>query len=163
MATSTKPYITRASELKPAWHVMDAEGKTLGRFSSEIAVLLQGKHKPIWVPHLNTGDYVIVLNAEKIRVTGRKLQQKKYYRHSGYPGGLKEQTLEKVLQKKPTRVITHAVKGMLPKNAMGRKMLSRLKVYAGSEHPHDAQMKGHENALVADVSPGSGQPPVQED
>jgi large subunit ribosomal protein L13 len=142
---------------------MDAEGKTLGRFSSEIAVLLQGKHKPIWVPHLNTGDYVIVLNAEKIRVTGRKLQQKKYYRHSGYPGGLKEQTLEKVLQKKPTRVITHAVKGMLPKNAMGRKMLSRLKVYAGSEHPHDAQMKGHENALAAEASPGSGQPPVQED
>ena len=148
--------------MKPAWHVMDAEGKTLGRFSSEIAVLLQGKHKPIWVPHLNTGDYVIVLNAEKIRVTGRKLQQKKYYHHSGYHGGLKEQTLEKVLQKKPTRVITHAVKGMLPKNAMGRKMLSRLKVYAGSEHPHDAQMKGYENAQAAEASQGSGQP-VQED
>jgi large subunit ribosomal protein L13 len=140
---------------------MDAEGKTLGRFSSEIAVLLQGKHKPIWVPHLNTGDYVIVLNAEKIRVTGRKLQQKKYYHHSGYHGGLKEQTLEKVLQKKPTRVITHAVKGMLPKNSMGRKMLKRLKIYAGSEHPHDAQMKGHENALAAEASQGPGQP-VQE-
>lgn len=141
MTTSAKPYQTRASELNPAWHVIDAEGKTLGRLSSEIAVLLQGKHKPIYVPYLNTGDYVIVINAEKIRVTGKKLEQKMYYRHSGYHGGLKEETLTQVLKKKPTRVLQHSVKGMLPKNAMGRRMLSRLKLYVGGKHPHEAQVK----------------------
>ena len=141
MTTSAKPYQTRASELNPAWHVIDAEGKTLGRLSSEIAVLLQGKHKPIYVPYLNTGDYVIVINAEKIRVTGKKLEQKMYYRHSGYHGGLKEETLTQVLKKKPTRVLQHSIKGMLPKNAMGRRMLSRLKLYVGDKHPHEAQVK----------------------
>ena len=141
MTTSAKPYQTRASELNPAWHVIDADGKTLGRLSSEIAVLLQGKHKPIYVPYLNTGDYVIVINAEKIRVTGKKLEQKMYYRHSGYHGGLKEETLTQVLKKKPTRVLQHSVKGMLPKNAMGRRMLSRLKLYVGDKHPHEAQVK----------------------
>ena len=141
MTTSAKPYQTRASELNPAWHVIDAEGRTLGRLSSEIAVLLQGKHKPIYVPYLNTGDYVIVINAEKIRVTGKKLEQKMYYRHSGYHGGLKEETLTQVLKKKPTRVLQHSIKGMLPKNAMGRRMLSRLKLYVGDKHPHEAQVK----------------------
>ena len=141
MTTSAKPYQTRASELNPAWHVIDADGKTLGRLSSEIAVLLQGKHKPIYVPYLNTGDYVIVINAEKIRVTGKKLEQKMYYRHSGYHGGLKEETLTQVLKKKPTRVLQHSIKGMLPKNAMGRRMLSRLKLYVGDKHPHEAQVK----------------------
>ena len=121
--------------------MIDAKDKTLGRLSSEIATLLQGKHKPIYVPHLNTGDYVIVINAEKVRVTGRKLEQKMYYRHSGYHGGLKERTLSQVLDKSPTRVIQQSVKGMLPKNALGRRMLGRLKLYAGEEHPHEAQVR----------------------
>ncbi len=149
MATSIKPYRTRASELKPDWHVIDADGRTLGRLCTEIAVLPQGKHKPIYVPHLNTGDFVIVVNAEKIHVTGKKLEQKIYYRHSGYHGGLKEETLAKVLAKAPTRVIKKAVKGMLPKNSLGRHMLSRLKIYAGGEHPHEAQVKGGERASAA--------------
>ena len=146
MATSTKPYQTRASELKPVWHVIDAQGRTLGRVSSEIATLLQGKHKPIYVPYLNTGDYVIVINAEKVRVTGKKMEQKIYYRHSGYHGGLKERTLSQVLEKTPERVIKHSVKGMLPKNTLGRRMLSRLKVYAGDNHPHEAQVKGSQKS-----------------
>ncbi|MCH8109529.1 MAG: 50S ribosomal protein L13 [Chloroflexi bacterium] len=149
MTTSAKPYQTRASELNPAWHVIDADGKTLGRLSSEIAVLLQGKHKPIYVPYLNTGDYVIVINAEKIRVTGKKLEQKMYYRHSGYHGGLKEETLTQVLKKKPTRVLQHSIKGMLPKNAMGRRMLSRLKLYVGDKHPHEAQVKASQQTEEA--------------
>lgn len=131
---------TRASDLNPVWHVKDAQGQTLGRLASEIAVLLQGKHRPIWVSHMNTGDYVVVINAEKVRTTGRKLQQKKYYRHSGYHGGLKERTLAQMLDKTPTRVIRQAVKGMLPKNTVGRRMLSRLKLYAGGDHPHRAQV-----------------------
>lgn len=141
MTTNSKPYQTRASDLKPDWHVIDAQDKTLGRLSSEIAILLQGKHKPIYVPYLNTGDYVVVINAENIRVTGKKLEQKIYYRHSGYHGGLKEQTLATVLEKTPTRAIKHSVKGMLPKNALGRKMLLRLKIYAGNAHPHEAQIR----------------------
>lgn len=143
MATAYKPYQTKASELNPEWHIIDAEGKTLGRLATEIAMLLMGKHKPIYVPNLNTGDYVIVVNAEKIRVTGNKLQQKIYYRHSGYHGGLKERTLAQMLDKTPTRVIRQAVKGMLPKNSMGRHMLARMKAYAGPDHPHEAQMKGN--------------------
>ena len=153
MTTNTKPYRTRASDLQSAWHVIDADGETLGRLSSGIAVLLMGKHKPIYVPHLNTGDYVVVINAEKIRVTGNKLKKKIYYRHSGYHGGLKEQTLETLLDKTPTRVIKHAVKGMLPKNSMGRRMLSRLKLYAGDSHPHEAQVKGSPQAQVQDAEP----------
>ena len=146
VSKSTKPYQTKASELNPDWHIVDADGKTLGRVSSEIAVLLQGKHKPIYVPYLNTGDYVIVLNAEKIHVTGDKLAQKMYYRHSGYHGGLTERTLSQVLDRNPDRVIKKAVKGMLPKNSLGRKMLSRMKVYAGPDHPHEAQIKGSQLA-----------------
>ncbi|MDC0035819.1 50S ribosomal protein L13 [Chloroflexi bacterium] len=130
----------KSSELKPNWHVLDAEAKTLGRISSEIAVLLQGKHKPGYVPYLNTGDYVIVVNAEKIHVTGKKIEQKKYYRHSGYHGGLKETSLQQMLEKHPERVIKQSVKGMLPKNVPGRRMLGRLKVYAGNNHPHQAQV-----------------------
>ncbi len=144
MATSGKTHTTRAADLNPEWHVIDAKDKTLGRLASEIATLLQGKHKPIYVPHLNTGDYVVVINAEKVRVTGRKLEQKMYYRHSGYHGGLKERTLSQVLEKSPTRVIQQSVKGMLPKNALGRRMLGRLKLYAGDQHPHEAQVRvGH--------------------
>jgi len=134
---------------EPAWHVVDADDKTLGRLSSEVAVLLMGKHKPTYVPYLNSGDYVIVVNAEKVRVTGNKLDQKTYYRHSGYPGGLKSQTLSVVLEKTPTRVLRQAVKGMLPKNRLGRRMLSRLKLYAGSEHPHQAQVKSRAGAEKA--------------
>ena len=135
-----RPHRTRASDLKPQWHVIDAEGKTLGRLGSEIATLLQGKHNPMYVAHMNTGDFVVVVNAEKVRVTGNKLDKKMYYRHSGYHGGLKEQTLSDVLARTPTRVLKQAVKGMLPKNSVGRQMLSRLKLYAGSEHPHEAQV-----------------------
>ena len=140
MAIKQKMEQPSKSELKPDWHVVDAEGKTLGRISSEIAVLLQGKHKPGYVPYLNTGDYVVVVNAEKIHVTGIKIEQKKYYRHSGYHGGLKETNLQQMLDKHPDRVIKQSVKGMLPKNVPGRRMLGRLKVYAGSDHPHQAQV-----------------------
>ena len=140
MASKQKIEQPTKSELKPDWHVVDAEGKTLGRISSEIAVLLQGKHKPGYVPYLNTGDFVVVVNAEKVHVTGKKIEQKKYYRHSGYHGGLKETNLEQMLDKHPDRVIKQSVKGMLPKNVPGRRMLGRLKVYAGSDHPHQAQV-----------------------
>jgi len=140
MQTYVKHHVTRKSDLDPEWHVLDAAGKTLGRFASEIAVLLMGKHKPQYVPNLNTGDFVVVLNAEKIVVTGKKLEQKIYYRYSGYHGGLNEQKLSAVLEKTPIRVVKQAVKGMLPKNTMGKHMLSRLKIYAGDSHPHEAQV-----------------------
>jgi len=119
--------------------VVDAEGKTLGRLASEIAKILKGKHKPIYSPHLDVGDFVIVINAEKVRVTGRKLDQKFYYRHSGYPGGLKSISLRDQLARHPTRVLKAAVRGMLPKNRLGRRMIKKLKIYAGKEHPHQAQ------------------------
>ena len=135
-----KTYSTRSSDLTPQWHVIDASGKTLGRLASLVATLLMGKHKPIYTPNLNTGDFVIVVNAAKVRVTGNKAQQKVYYRHSGYPGGLKSVTLERMMQTHPTRVIEYAVKGMLPHNRLGRDMLRRLKVYAGDTHPHQAQV-----------------------
>ena len=140
MAIRQKMYQPKNSELKPEWQVVDAEGKTLGRLSSEIATILQGKHRPGYVSYLNTGDYVVVINAEKIRVTGNKLEQKKYYRHSGYHGGLKETTLQELLSTYPERVIQRSVKGMLPKNTPGKRMLSRLKVYGGENHPHGAQV-----------------------
>ena len=143
MAISSKPYETKASDLKPKWHVVDAEGQTLGRLATGIASILNGKHNPLYVPHLLTGDFVIVTNAKKVRVTGNKVKQKKYYRHSGYHGGLTERTLEQMLARHPDRVISQAVKGMLPKNSLGRKMLKRLKVYAGPDHPHAAQVAGH--------------------
>ena len=133
--TGSKP-----SRVDAAWHVVDAEGKTLGRVSSEIAVLLQGKHKTSYVPYMNTGDFVVVINAEKVRVTGNKLEDKKYYRHSGYHGGLTERKLSDVLRTDPTRALKSAVKGMLPKNSVGRRMLGRLKLYAGDSHPHAAQI-----------------------
>jgi large subunit ribosomal protein L13 len=137
-----KTYSTKASDIDPAWHVIDASGKTLGRLASEVATLLMGKHKPIYTPHLNTGDFVIVLNAAKVRVTGRKAEQKTYYRHSGYPGGLSSATFNKTMETHPTRVIENAVKGMLPHNRLGRDMRRRLRVYAGDVHPHQAQVGG---------------------
>ena len=134
-----KTYVTKPAEIQRKWYVVDAEGETLGRLASRIAVILRGKHKPIYSPSVDCGDYVIVLNAEKISVTGQRLDQKVYYRHSGYPGGISSITLREQLQKHPTRPIESAVKGMLPKNKLGRKMLKKLKVYTGSEHPHQAQ------------------------
>ena len=127
------------STVERKWYVVDAEGKTLGRLASEVANVLRGKKKPIYTPHIDTGDYVIVVNAEKVKTTGKKLDQKKYYHHSEYVGGMKEATLKEVLQKKPEFVITHAVKGMLPKGPLGRQMLTKLHVYAGPEHKHAAQ------------------------
>lgn len=134
-----KTYSPKPSEIKHDWYLVDAEDKTLGRLASEIAKVLRGKHKPIYAPHLDTGDYVIVINAEKVHVTGNKLDQKMYYRHSGYPGGLTSITLREQLKRHPTRVIRSAVKGMLPHNRLGRAMMRKLKIYAGDRHPHQAQ------------------------
>jgi len=134
-----KTYTVRKDDIKREWFVVDAQGKTLGRLASEITRILRGKHKPIYAPHLDCGDYVIVVNAEKVRVTGKKLDQKFYYRHSGYPGGLKSINLRDQLQRHPTRVLEAAVRGMLPKNRLGRAMIKKLKVYAGGSHPHQAQ------------------------
>jgi large subunit ribosomal protein L13 len=134
-----KTHSTKPSEIERQWYVVDAEGQTLGRLASEIAKILKGKHKPIYAPNLDTGDFVIVVNAEKVHVTGRKMDQKLYYRHSGYPGGLTSITLREQLSKHPTRVIRSAVRGMLPHNRLGRSMLRKLKVYAGDSHPHAAQ------------------------
>jgi large subunit ribosomal protein L13 len=158
MATQTKSYRIRASDLSPTWRVVDAKDKTLGRISTEIAILLQGKHKPTYVPYLNSGDFVVVVNVEKIRVTGNKLNQKMYYRHSGYHGGLKKETLAVLLKRTPERAVRHAVKGMLPKNSLGRRMLSRLKLYAGDTHPHGAQLNARPKPVLqtADVQDSSG-------
>ena len=132
-------YMPNAAKVERKWYVVDAEGKNLGRLASEIAKVLRGKNKPIYTSFVDTGDYVIVINADKIAVTGKKLDQKKYYHHTGYIGGLKEITLKRLLETKPEAVITHAVKGMLPKNTLGRNMIKKLHVYAGSEHNHAAQ------------------------
>jgi len=134
-----KTYSPKLDDIQREWFVVDAQGKTLGRLASEIARLLHGKHKPIYATHMDTGDFVIVVNADKIRVTGRKLEQKRYYRHSGYPGGLKSRSLSEMLDQYPERVIRIAVQGMLPKNRLGRQMIRKLKVYAGATHPHQAQ------------------------
>ena len=134
-----KTYVTKAADVERSWFVVDAEGQNLGRLASRIATVLRGKHKPEFSPSVDAGDYVIVINAEKITVTGRRMDQKVYYRHSGYPGGLKEMTLREQLDRYPERVISLAVKGMLPKNALGRQIFKKLKVYAGPEHPHHAQ------------------------
>lgn len=134
-----KTFMASPATIERKWYVVDAEGKTLGRLASEIAKVLRGKHKPIYTPHMDTGDYVIVINAEKVKVTGKKLDQKIYYHHSGYVGGMKETTLKKMLADKPERVIELAVKGMLPKGPLGRQMYKKLFVYAGPEHKHEAQ------------------------
>lgn len=134
-----KTYVTKAADVERSWFVVDAEGQNLGRLATRIATVLRGKHKPEYSPSVDAGDYVVVVNAEKITVTGRRMDQKIYYRHSGYPGGLKEKTLREQLEKHPERVISLAVKGMLPKNALGRKIFKKLKVYAGPDHPHQAQ------------------------
>ncbi|RMG61017.1 MAG: 50S ribosomal protein L13 [Deltaproteobacteria bacterium] len=132
-------YFAKPGEVERKWYVVDAEGKTLGRLASEIARILRGKHKPQFTPHVDTGDFVIVVNAEKVKLTGRKLDRKIYYRHSGYPGGIKSVTARKLLEKFPERVIEYAVWGMLPKNSLGRRQFRKLKVYRGPNHPHEAQ------------------------
>jgi large subunit ribosomal protein L13 len=133
-------YMAKPQEVVRKWYVVNASGKALGRLASEVARLLRGKHKPIFTPHVDTGDHVIVVNAEKVRLTGNKLQQKQYIRHSGYPGGLKKMSYEVLMQKKPEKAIELAVKGMIPHNSLGRKTFKKLKVYRGPEHPHQAQM-----------------------
>ena len=135
-----KTYSPKAKDIKREWWVVDAADKTLGRIASRVANLLMGKHKPIYAPHIDTGDYVVVINAAKVKVTGKKAEQKIYYRHSGYPGGLKSPTFKEVFNSHPTRVVEHAVKGMLPKNRLGRAMFGKLRVYSGTEHPHQAQI-----------------------
>jgi len=135
-----KTYATKAKDIERQWHVIDASGKTLGRLSVQVAGLLMGKRKPNFVPYLDCGDYVIVLNASKVKLTGNKARQKMYYRHSMYPGGLKAANFEKMLQTHPTRIIEHAVRGMLPHNLLGDAMFKKLKVYEGDKHPHEAQV-----------------------
>ena len=134
-----KTYTAKPGEIERRWYVVDAEGQNLGRLATRIADTLRGKNKPQFTPHVDTGDFVVVVNAEKITVTGKKLDEKIYYRHSGYPGGLKQRTLREQLDRRPTEVLRKAVKGMLPRTRLGRAQLLKLKVYAGPEHPHEAQ------------------------
>jgi len=134
-----KTFVAKEHEIEKKWYSIDAEGKTLGRLASEIATLLRGKHKPIFTPHMDAGDYVVVVNAAKVVLTGEKLEKKVYYRHSGYVGGLKKAIAKEMLQKRPENLIRLAVKGMLPKNSLGRRQLAKLKIYAGPDHPHQAQ------------------------
>jgi large subunit ribosomal protein L13 len=134
-----KTYLTPVNEIKKNWYVIDAEGKVLGRLASEIAARLRGKHKPNYSTFIDVGDFIVVINAGKVKLTGNKLENKKYYRHSGYMGGLKEQTAKELLEKKPEEVVRKAVRGMLSKNTLGRAQLKKLKIYAGKEHPHQAQ------------------------
>jgi large subunit ribosomal protein L13 len=134
-----KTYAVKKKEITRHWHIIDAEDAVLGRLASKAACILKGKHKPIYTPHIDTGDHVVIVNAAKVKMTGKKQEQKVYWRHSGYPGGIKSTTAAKVMQEKPEKIIRHAVAGMLPKNTIGRQMIKKLKVYAGSEHPHAAQ------------------------
>lgn len=132
-------YIAKAADVERKWYVVDASGKTLGRLASEVAKVLRGKNKPVYTPFLDTGDYVIIVNAEKVVVTGKKAEQKTYVHHTGYAGGLKEISYKRMMETKPEEILKHAVKGMLPKNTLGRKMFKKLHVYAGPEHEHAAQ------------------------
>jgi large subunit ribosomal protein L13 len=134
-----KTHTVKANDIQQEWFVVDAAGKPLGRIATEIARVLRGKHKPTYSPHLDLGDHVVVVNAEKVHVTGKKSQQKSYYSYSGYQSGLKIKTFQDLMKKDPTRIITHAVKGMLPHNRLGRRLLKKLKVYPGPQHPHTAQ------------------------
>ncbi|GAB6934771.1 MAG: 50S ribosomal protein L13 [Calditerricola sp.] len=134
-----RTYMAKKGEVERKWYVVDAAGQTLGRLASQVAAILRGKHKPQYTPHVDTGDFVIVINADKVVLTGKKLDKKIYYRHTGYPGGLKKTTARQMLQNKPEEMIERAVWGMLPKNRLGRKLIKKLKVYRGSQHPHEAQ------------------------
>jgi large subunit ribosomal protein L13 len=134
-----KTYLAKPAEVVRKWYVIDASGKTLGRLAARVAILLRGKHKPTFTPNVDTGDHVVIVNAEKIHLSGDKMKTKTYTHHTGYPGGLKTVTAEHLLEKHPTDLLTKAIKGMLPKNPLGKQMARKLKVYAGSEHPHQAQ------------------------
>ncbi len=142
-----KTYAPKPKEIERKWHVIDADGQTLGRMCVQVARLLMGKHKAMFANNADTGDFVVVVNAAKIRVTGKKMRDKDYFRFSGYPGGIKSVTLSEMLEKHPTRVIEHAVKGMLPNTRLGRVMYKKLKVYAGAEHPHEAQVAGKKESV----------------
>jgi large subunit ribosomal protein L13 len=139
MSTAVKTYQANAQDRERDWYVVDAEAKTLGRLATQIANVLRGKHKPTYTPHVDVGDFVVVINAEKVHVTGKKREDKVYWRHSGYPGGIRSRTLGEMLDRRPEEVLRRAVKGMLPRNRLARKQLTKLKVYAGPEHPHQAQ------------------------
>ncbi|MCX5915182.1 MAG: 50S ribosomal protein L13 [Deltaproteobacteria bacterium] len=134
-----KTPLVKNENIKPKWHLVDADGRILGRLATRVAILLRGKNKPIFAPHQDTGDFVVVINAKKVALTGKKWKEKIYFHHSGYPGGLKEASAEKIRDKKPERLITMAVQGMLPKTKLGKKLIKKLKVYAGDTHPHEAQ------------------------
>ena len=134
-----KTIFVKQKDVKKQWYIVDAAGKKLGRIAAKVATILRGKHKPIYSPHMDVGDYVIIINAEKIMLTGRKRANKTYYRHSGYPGGLKSESFSKVIARKPTFPLEHAIKGMLPKGTLGREFFRHLKIYAGENHPHEAQ------------------------
>jgi large subunit ribosomal protein L13 len=134
-----KSYMARPASVERKWHLIDAEGQTLGRLATEIARLLRGKNKPQYTPHIDTGDFVVVVNAERVVVTGKKAEQKVYRRHTGYPGGLREMSYEVMLERKPTEILRRAVKGMMPRTRLGRQQIRKLKIYAGPEHPHEAQ------------------------
>ncbi|MCX5851078.1 MAG: 50S ribosomal protein L13 [Deltaproteobacteria bacterium] len=135
-----KTYNAKKDEITRNWYLINAEGKVVGRLAVEIAKRLRGKHKPVYTPHVDTGDFVIVVNAKKVALSGAKMEKKIYYRHSGYPGGLKQTAAKKMLGEKPEELLRHAVKGMLPKNTLGRQMLKKLKIYSGGTHPHSAQV-----------------------
>src|SRR5919198_694948 len=152
-AQTQKTYTPRASEITRAWRLVDADGQVLGRLATQLAGLLRGKHRPTFAEHLDVGDYVIVVNAARVRLTGNKARDRLYYRHSNYPGGLKSVSLGEMLERHPDRVIKHAVRGMLPHNALGRKMLRKLKVYAGPDHPHAAQLRATEKQRQKQESP----------
>ena len=135
----TKTYLEKPADVQRKWHLIDAEGKTLGRLAARVATLLRGKHKPTFTPHVDTGDHVVIINAEKIRLTGNKMETKTYSRHSGYPGGLKTLTAQHIHDRRPTQLLTRAIQGMLPKTPLGKHMAKKLRVYAGTAHPHQAQ------------------------
>ena len=134
-----KTTVAKVDDITRKWYIVDADGMVLGRLASKVAFILRGKHKPIFSPHQDTGDFVIIINADKVRLTGKKAQQKTYFRHSGYPGGERFEAFSDLLNEKPERILNHAIKGMLPKNRLGRKLIKKLKVYGGTEHPHGAQ------------------------
>ena len=159
-------YSAKEADIKRVWYLIDADGKTLGRLSTQIADILRGKKKPIFTPHVDTGDFVVVINADKIKLTGNKLKQKMYYHHSGYIGGLKTVNAEKLMEKKPTFILQHAVKGMLPKNKLARRQLKKLKIYCGGEHPHISQnlqlrkTKIYKEGEQANIPPKIGLPEI---
>ncbi len=154
---TVKTYSTKASDIERQWHVIDANGQILGKVATQAARMLMGKDKPMFAPHLDTGDFVVVINASKIKVTGKKMQQKMYYRHSGYPGGFREVSLEETLKTHPTRAVEHAIKGMLPHTRLGTVMYRKLKVYAGNSHPPAAQFAG-QAAKAAEVAKTDSKP-----